>query len=148
MTPGYTFCSRRVCEGGNHVKAYACRFDFGPLIFSLEFMITRFQISRFCDFGPFNIIASSKTWRSREKKCSDLRFWSIFDCSNGPKSKRHAYAFTWLPPSHTFLGKKVYPRLWGPEYINFQNLWNFRFLNTSRDESKAIKSKSKRQRKI
>jgi len=58
-------------------------------------------------------------------KYSNILFWSIFKCSNGPKShfrevwshviinfgekisgpksKLHAYASTWSPPSYTFL---------------------------------------------
>ena len=45
-----TFWSRKECEGGNQVKAYACRRDFGPLsMISVHFFAILVHVF---DFGP------------------------------------------------------------------------------------------------
>ena len=47
-----SFWSKKECEGGNHVKAYACHSDFGPMTFSRKFLITWLKTLRSRDFGP------------------------------------------------------------------------------------------------
>ena len=71
-TREYNFWTRKVCEGGNQVNAYACRYNCGSLSFSPKFMITWLQTSLKCDFDPPSI-------------SSNMHFWSIFYWSNGPK---------------------------------------------------------------
>ena len=51
----YNFWFIKLCEGGNYVKAYACRRDFDQLAFFPEFMITWLQTFRIRDFGPLSI---------------------------------------------------------------------------------------------
>jgi len=97
---------------------------FGPLTFSPKYFGPFY-------FGPFEQLKVDQNHVFEQfihhviPKSSTTRLWSFFYRSHGPKSyirrdskwtkitaSMHAYAFRWLPPSHSFLDQKVDHRVW------------------------------------
>ena len=80
-----------------------------------------------------------RDWRL-QFKVDQNRIFEIFksrdhkfgEKNSGPKSQRHAYAFTWLPPSYIF-GAKLYALDTRVNGIGFQDsrFWRDRFIQPS-----------------
>ena len=112
-----TFKSREECEGGNHVKAYpkflitwvkALRSrDFGRLSNS---SIMRFWSIRIIKDGAKSRIQIESRPKSPLRRVLSHMIKNFGEKVSGPKSWRHAFAFTWLPLSHSFLDPKMDPK--------------------------------------